>query len=75
LIVAAVAMIEIVFVVDEAPEGGFAARAIGQSIFTEAGTLDELRANVRAAVECHFDEGQAPKLIRLHIVRDEILAP
>jgi len=68
-------MIEIVFVVDEAPEGGFTARAIGQSISTEAGTLDELRANVRAAVECHFDEGQAPKLIRLHIVRDEILAP
>ena len=75
LLLAALAMIEIVFVVDEAPEGGFTARAIGQSIFTEAGTLDELRANVRAAVECHFDEGQAPKLIRLHIVRDEILAP
>ena len=68
-------MVEIVFVVDEAPEGGFIACAIGESIFTEADTLDELRANVRAAVDCHFDEGQAPKLIRLHIVRDEILAP
>ncbi len=69
------AMVEIVFVVDEAPEGGFTARAIGESIFTEGDTLDQLRANVRSAVECHFDEGQAPKVIRLHIVRDEILAP
>ncbi len=74
-LLAALAMIEIVFVVDEAPEGGFTARAVGESIFTEDNTLDELRANVRSAVECHFDEGQAPKVIRLHIVRDEILAP
>jgi hypothetical protein len=72
---AVVAMIEIVFVVDEAPEGGLTAKAVGESIFTEADSLDELRANVRSAVECHFDEGQAPKVIRLHIVRDEILAP
>jgi hypothetical protein len=69
------AMVEIVFVVDEAPEGGFTARAVGESIFTEADTLDDLRANVRSAVECHFDDGQSPKVIRLHIVRDEILAP
>ena len=74
-LLAGLAMIEIVFVVDEAPEGGFTARAVGESIFTEGDTLDELRANVRSAVECHFDEGQAPKVIRLHIVRDEILAP
>jgi hypothetical protein len=64
---------EIVFVVDEAPEGGFTARAVGAAIFTEASTLDELRVNVRSAVECHFNEGQAPKVIRLHIVRDEIV--
>ena len=68
-------MIEIVFVVDEAPEGGYIARAVGESIFTEAATLEELRVNVRSAVECHLEEGQAPKVIRLHIVRDEILAP
>lgn len=71
---AAGAMTEIVFVVDEAPEGDFTARAVGESIFTEADTLDELRANVRSAVDCHFDDGQAPKVIRLHIGRDEILA-
>jgi hypothetical protein len=69
------AVTEIVFVVDEAPEGGFTTRAVGEAIFTEADTVEQLRANVRSAVECHFDEGQAPKVIRLHIVRDEILAP
>jgi hypothetical protein len=69
------AMTEVVFLVEEAPEGGFTAQAVGESIFTEADSLDELRANVRSAVECHFDEGQVPKMIRLHIVRDEILAP
>lgn len=68
-------MTEIVFVVDEAAEGGFTARAVGESIFTEADSLDQLRANVRSAVECHFDEGQSPRVIRLHFVRDEILAP
>ncbi len=66
-------MTEILFAVEEAPEGGFTARAVGHSIFTEADTLDELRQNVREAVECHFDDGQGPKLIRLHIVRDEVL--
>jgi hypothetical protein len=64
---------EIIFLVEEADEGGFTARAASYSIFTEADTLDELRQNVREAVDCHFDEGQAPKLIRLHIVREEIL--
>jgi predicted RNase H-like HicB family nuclease len=66
-------MTEILFTVDEAPEGGFTARAVGHSIFTEADTLEELRQNVREAVDCHFDDGAAPKLIRLHIVRDEVL--
>ena len=66
-------MTEILFTVDEAPEGGSTARAVGHSIFTEADTLEELRQNVREAVDCHFDDGAAPKLIRLHIVRDEVL--
>jgi len=64
---------EIIFLVEEADEGGFTARAASHSIFTEADTLDELRQKVREAVECHFDDGEAPKLIRLHIVREEIL--
>jgi hypothetical protein len=66
---------EIVFVVEEASEGGFVARAVGQSIFTEADTLDQLRQSVREAVACHFDDGRAPKIIRLHFVRDDVLAP
>jgi hypothetical protein len=64
---------EIVFLVEESDEGGYSARAISHSIFTEADTLDELRQRIREAVECHFDDGQAPKLIRLHIVREEFL--
>ena len=67
-------MSEIVFLVEEAPEGGFSARALGESIFTQATTLEELREEVRDAVRCHFDEGQGPALIRLHYVRDEVLA-
>ncbi len=67
-------MNELIFLVEEAPEGGYTARALGQSIFTEADTLDELRANIREVVECHYDEGQAPSVLRLHMVRDEVLA-
>ena len=67
-------MNELIFVVEDAPEGGFTARALGQSIFTEADSLEELRRNVRDAVQCHFDEGLAPKVIRLHFVREELLA-
>jgi len=64
---------EIFFLIDEALEGEFTARSTGVDIFTEADTLDELRTNIREAVECHFDEGQTPRLIRLHIVREEVL--
>ena len=66
-------MNELIFLVEEAPEGGFIARALGQSIFTEAESMEELRENVRDAVRCHFDEGKAPKVIRLHFVREEVL--
>jgi len=66
-------MNEIIFLVEDAPEGGFTARALGQSIFTEADTLEELRKNVRDAVECHSEEGRRPKLIRLHFVREEVI--
>jgi len=67
-------MNELIFHVQEAPEGGFTARALGESIFTEANTLEELRVAVLDAVRCHYDPGSGPALIRLHIVRDEILA-
>lgn len=67
-------MSEIVFVVEEAAEGGYTARAIGESIVTEADDLAQLHERTREAVRCHFDEGKAPKLIRLHYVRDEVIA-
>jgi hypothetical protein len=67
-------MNEIIFVIEESAEGGFTARALGESIFTEAETLETLREQVRDAVSCHFDEAKAPKVIRLHFVRDEVLA-
>jgi hypothetical protein len=66
-------MSEIVFVVEEAPEGGYVARAVGESIFTEADSLADLHERARDAVRCHFEEGKAPKLIRLHYVRDEVI--
>ena len=53
-------MSEIVFLIEEAAEGGFSARALGESIFTQADTFEELREQVRDAVRCHFDEGQGP---------------
>lgn len=64
---------EVVFVVEEAPEGGWTARALGHSIFTESDTLAQLRLAVQDAVRCHFEEGAAPGLIRLHFVREELL--
>ena len=60
--------------VEDAPEGGYVARALGQSIVTEADSLAELQANVRDAVRCHFEEGQAPKIVRLHFVWEEVIA-
>ena len=69
-------MTEILFIVEEAAEGGYVAHAIGASIVTEADELDQLRAMVRDAVRCHFDEADAdrPQVIRLHLVHDEVIA-
>jgi len=64
---------EIIFSVEESPEGGYQARALGHDIFTQGETLEELREMVRDAVKCHFDEGAAPSVIRLHFVKDEVL--
>jgi hypothetical protein len=58
-------MNEIVFLVEDAVEGGYTARALGESIFTEADDIDALRANLRDAVDCHFEDAKKPKVIRL----------
>lgn len=67
-------MKEIVFLVEESDEGGFTARALGESIFTQAESMDVLRDEVRDAVRCHFGENGGPSVIRLHCTRDEVLA-
>lgn len=66
-------MTEIIFVVEEAAEGGLTAKALGENIFTEAENIEELKANVKEAVECHFDPDAMPKIIRLHMVKDELI--
>lgn len=66
-------MNELIFLIEEAPEGGFIARALGVSIFTEADDLTELHTKIRDAVMCHFEENKCPKIIRLHFVREEVI--
>ena len=67
-------MNEIIFLVEDAPEGGFTARALDAAIFTEADDINELRGNIREAVDCHFEPDAKPKMIRLHFVREEVIA-
>lgn len=64
---------EIIFIVEESHEGGWTARALGHSIFTEAESEDELKANIKEAVNCHFEEENVPKILRLHYIKDEFL--
>ena len=66
-------MNEIIFLVEEAPEGGYTARALGASIFTEADSLADLHGQVRDAVHCHFEESERPSIIRLHFGREELI--
>ncbi|MBL0927813.1 MAG: 2-oxoisovalerate dehydrogenase E1 subunit beta [Phycisphaerales bacterium] len=66
---------EITFIVESDPDGGLTAHAVGHSIFTQGDTAEQLRENVRDAVRCHFpDDSRRPKIIRLHHVRDELIA-
>jgi hypothetical protein len=67
-------MNELIFLVEKAPDGGFTARALGASIFTEADDWDELQSQVRDAVRCHYEEGQGPRIVRLHYVREDVFA-
>jgi len=68
-------MSEIIFLVEEDPEGGYSAHALGQSIFTEGETWDELKKNVQEAVACHFEgEAERPMMVRLHLVHDEVVS-
>jgi predicted RNase H-like HicB family nuclease len=66
-------MEEIIFIVKESQEGGYEARAVGFSIFAEGDDYEEIKHNIRDAVRCHFEE-EIPRLIRIHYVREEIIA-
>jgi len=65
---------EIIFLVEEGPEGGYEARALEHSIFTEAETVEELKEAAKDAVRCHFEGSDRPQVIRLHLVKDEVIA-
>jgi hypothetical protein len=62
------------FTVDEAPKGGYTARAVGASIHTEADDWPSLREAARDAVRCHFEDDDRPSVIRLRLVREDIIA-
>jgi len=65
---------EIIFLVEEAPEGGYTARALGYNIFTEGDSFAELKKMVQDAMQCHFEAKEMPRIIRLHMVKDEVIA-
>ena len=65
---------EIVFQVRESPEGGYEARAVGYSIFTQGDDWEHLQYMMRASALCHFDDGEAPQVIRVHLVQNEVIA-
>ena len=65
---------EIIFNVEESLEGGYEARALGYSICTQADSLAELRDMVKDAVQCHFEDNERPRVIRLHMVKDEVIS-
>jgi hypothetical protein len=64
---------EIIFIVEESPEGGYEAHSLGHSIYTQADNYEELKTMVHDAVSCHFDEEERPRIIRLHQVKDELI--
>lgn len=66
-------MLEVIFLIEEAPEGGYIARALGHSIFTEADSWNELKPAIQDAVNCHFDPAQKPAVVRMHMVREEVI--
>lgn len=67
-------MKELIFLVEEAPEGGYTARALGESIFTEADDVATLEENVRDAVRCHLEDDSMPRIVRLHFTREEVIS-
>lgn len=67
-------MNELIFVVEESLDGGYEAKAIGEPIFTQGEDLEDLKNQIKEAVNCHFEENKMPKMVRLHFVKDEVFA-
>jgi len=67
-------MNEIIFLVEETPEGGYTAKALGEDIFTQAESLSQLKLSISDAIKCHFDQDDLPRIVRMHFVKDEIFA-
>ena len=65
---------EIIFLVEESAQGGYEAKALGYSIYTEGESLGELREAIKDAVRCHFEAKEMPHMIRIHLVKDEVIA-
>ncbi len=65
---------EIIFLIEESLDGGFEAKAVGFSIFTEGESEDEVRKNILEAVRCHFDESEMPSFINIRFLREEQIA-
>jgi hypothetical protein len=65
---------EIIFLIEESLDGGFEAKAVGYSIFTEGETENEVRKNILEAVRCHFDETEMPSFINIRFLREEQIA-
>ncbi len=65
---------ELIFLVEESLDTGYEARALGYSIFTEGETIEDIREAVRNAVVCHFEQEEMPAFVRLHFVKDEVIA-
>ncbi len=66
-------MKELIFQIEDDPEGGFAARSLGENIFTDGNSWEELKTNIADAVICHFEKSEIPKVIRLHYVKEEVM--
>jgi hypothetical protein len=67
-------MKEVIFIVEESPEGGYEARALGHSIFTDGDDMEQLKVHVKDAVAVHFEGADMPKVIRLHMVKEVVIA-
>jgi predicted RNase H-like HicB family nuclease len=67
-------MNELIFLVEESVDGGYEAKAIGESIFSQGEDLEDLKVQIKEAINCHFEENSMPKMVRLHFVKDEVFS-